>query len=83
MQMASDLKDLEKRLNSDTALRDKFIKNPVSFLRGEGITLPAEQAKQLSAAIAKVKIPKDTAGKKARPVRITITITVRIGKVAD
>jgi hypothetical protein len=82
MQMASDLKDLEKRLNADTDLRDKFIKNPVTFLKGEGITLPPAQAKALSAAIAKVKIPKATAGKAARSVRISITITISIGKAA-
>lgn len=79
--MASDLKDLEKRLNSDTGLRDKFVKNPASLLRAEGFSLSADQSKELASAISKVSIPKPPpAGQKAARIKIIIKIGIGIAK---
>ena len=78
--MASDLRDLEKRLNADTAARDEFIKNPVKFLKAEGVSLTPAQGREVADAIAKVKIPKAVAGQKARAIKIIIKISVGIAK---
>ena len=74
-----DFKDLENRLNANTDLRDRFIKNPAAVLRGEGINLTAAQGRELTAAIAKVKVPRTTGVKGAKPIRIIIKISVGIG----
>lgn len=80
--MASDLKDLEKRLNTDTAARDEFIKNPVKYLKAEGVSLTPVQGRDVAAAIAKVKVPKAVPGTKARAVKIIIGISVGVKKAA-
>jgi hypothetical protein len=75
----TDLKDLEKRLNSDTKLRDSFTKDPVKFLQAEGVTLTADEGKQLKADVAKATTPAALAkGTLARPVRIIIRISIGI-----
>jgi hypothetical protein len=75
----TDLKALENRLNSDTKLRDSFRKDPVKFLQGEGVSLTADEGKQLKADVAKATTPAVIAkGTLARPVRIIIRIGIGI-----
>ncbi|HXH38979.1 MAG TPA: hypothetical protein VNN08_10150 [Thermoanaerobaculia bacterium] len=78
--MATNLKDLETRLNSDATLRSKFTKDPVKFLQGEGVTLTAAEGTQLKADVAKATTPAPIArgGTAARPIRISIGIRVII-----
>ena len=54
-----DLGELEKRLNKDSELQKKFLKNPVKFLADEGLKLSTQMAKRLRASMSKMK------GKKA------------------
>lgn len=76
--MPSDFKELEKRLNSDTAERDRFIKSPAAFLRAEGIALTPAQGKEVAAAITKVKVPKEVPGRKPVKIKIIIKIGIKV-----
>ena len=74
----TDLKDLEKRLNDDPKLAEKFLKNPVATLKAEGITLSPEMARDLNSFIETSQTTtKPKAGELARP-RISISISIRI-----
>ena len=42
-----DFDTLEKRLNSDTALREEFLKDPVRVFQREGLELGPEHAERL------------------------------------
>jgi hypothetical protein len=75
----ADLKDLEKRLNSDPELREQFLKNPSRILKEEGLPLTAAQNKELKEELARTKTAPPTgrgaAGAKAK-IRISIKISV-------
>jgi hypothetical protein len=59
--MATNLKALQDRLNSNEAFRARFLKSPVKTFEAEGVVLPAKAKKDLSALVKKLK-------KKVRPV---------------
>ena len=46
--MATDLKAFQKRLNSDTAFRAEFLKDPVKALEDVGLLLPDAAKKHLT-----------------------------------
>lgn len=79
--MADNLKRLEKRLNTDEDLRNKFIKNPARFLRAEGISVTPAQSSEIKAEITKLKLPRPEAVQRRR-IRIIIKISVGIGKTS-
>jgi hypothetical protein len=47
----SNFADLEKRLNSDDALRQRFLHDPVDVFRQEGIHLSPDMEKHLSDSV--------------------------------
>jgi hypothetical protein len=49
-----DLGDLQKRLNRDQKLRDKFFLDPSGLVKAEGINLSKEQADDLDKAVSLV-----------------------------
>lgn len=59
--MAYNLADLEKRLNSDNDLRDKFLDDPVQTLADEGLTLSEEMKNNLKRFVDDIKSPKPQA----------------------
>lgn len=60
---APSLSGLQKRLNKDTRLRSRFLKDPAAVLRAEGISLPEEKAASLERFTREVTAP-------AREVRV-------------
>jgi hypothetical protein len=80
----ADLKDLQKRLNDDPKLAQKFLKDPVATLKSEGITLAPEMAQELKGFMDTSETPKKAGGAKnaavseARP-RIKISIGIKVG----
>ena len=48
----SDLAILQERLNSDSQLRNQFMKEPAAFLEAAGLQVPAEQARKLAQSLA-------------------------------
>jgi hypothetical protein len=50
-----NLEDLEKRLNSDTNLRDRFFADPVGILRSQGLVLSLQQQRALRDAVFRLK----------------------------
>jgi len=53
---------LETRLNSDSQIRQEFLKDPIGFLRKEGLLLSAEQERHLRQAVGKLQAPKPGVG---------------------
>jgi len=76
---ASKLKDLQSRLNSDKALRSKFIKDPGEVLRAEGVNIGSAKETQIANYLGKMTAPQ-RAQFQAELVRVQIgvTVTVRI-----
>jgi hypothetical protein len=80
----ADLKDLQKRLNEDPKLAQKFLKDPVATLKAEGITLAPDMAQDLKSFMdtsgsSKTKADAVTSGAvEARP-RIKISIGIKVG----
>jgi len=71
------LKDLETRLNRDTALRSRFLKDPVGVLKAEGIELTPTMAKSVKEQFKDLQVPKlDKLAQRPR-IGIRITITIR------
>lgn len=77
-----DLKDLEKRLNEDPKLAEKFIKNPVATLKSEGITLSPAMARDLNSFIETSQTPTKAKAAKRGTVlaapNISIMISIKI-----
>jgi hypothetical protein len=46
-----NLQAIQDKLNSDAGERQKFLADPVGYLKAEGLTLPAAAEKRLVAAI--------------------------------
>jgi hypothetical protein len=46
---------LETSLNSDSQIRQEFLKDPIGLLRREGLVLSMEQERQLREAVAKLQ----------------------------
>jgi hypothetical protein len=79
----ADLKDLQKRLNEDPKLAQKFLKDPVATLKSEGITLAPEMAQELkgfmdTSGTSKTKASAAITEVEARP-RIKISIGIKVG----
>jgi len=55
------LKDLERRLNSDAALRSHFLKDPVKLLADEGVELAPEMAKTVRKQFTELQVSKSQA----------------------
>jgi hypothetical protein len=73
--MATNLGDLQKRLNKDPNLNAKFIKDPVGTLRSEGVALDPDMAKELKSLISKAK----TTRASDLALRARIRIIIKIG----
>ena len=50
-----NLEDLEKRLNSDANLRDRFFADPVGVLRTHGLLLSPQQERAVRDAVFKLR----------------------------
>ena len=59
--MAMDLKEFQKRLNSDPGLRSRFLENPVKTIEAEGCVLPDGAKKALAAFVDLLPKPKEKA----------------------
>jgi hypothetical protein len=77
---SNDLASLQKRLNDDPKLVDKFLKDPVKTLKGEGLSLTPEMAKDLKNMVSASKTPKDKLG---TALRTRIIIKIGIGVAAS
>ena len=53
---------LETRLNSDAQIRQEFLKDPIGFLRKEGLLLSPEQERHLRQAVGKLQASKPGVG---------------------
>ena len=53
--MAVEVKDLQKRLNSDKEFRSQFLENPVKALQTVGIALPEDTNRRLIDAVAQLR----------------------------
>lgn len=76
-----NLGDLQKRLNEDPKVLEKFLRDPVAVLKSEGITLSPDMAKDLKDFVQKSKAPnkKDAAiGPSGAPLRSKLGISIRI-----
>jgi hypothetical protein len=76
----ANLADLQKRLNSDPELTNKFLKDPVATLKGEGVAVDPAMAKELKSL---VQTSKGTRPADAALSRIGIRIIIKIGVAAD
>jgi hypothetical protein len=50
-----NLEELEKRLNSDTNLRDRFFADPVGILLSHGLVLSPQQQRAVRDAVLKLR----------------------------
>jgi hypothetical protein len=53
----ANLVDLQKRLNTNTKLRNQFLANPGETLRNEGVQLTPEQERSVAYLVDQVKKP--------------------------
>ena len=74
---AAKLKTLQTRLNSDKALRAKFLKDPGGVLSAEGVDIGTAKAEQISKYLGDMTAPQ-RANFQAELVRIRVGISVRI-----
>jgi hypothetical protein len=54
----ADLGDLQNRLNTDSALRQQFFKDPIDVLKKEGISLSPQMERDLKALVSQTQSPK-------------------------
>lgn len=85
---AAQLRQLQDRLNTDTRLRNQFLKSPGTVLRREGVELLPEQEQKLAQFTSEISGPdrqffgaevKRATGPAAARLRIRVTIIIRIG----
>jgi len=79
MATSKEIQSLERRLNADSKLQSEFLKDPVTVLKREGITMTADAAKAVKAQFTELqlqKIPKIPELAKPK-IGITIKITVK------
>ena len=74
---AAKLKALQTRLNSDKALRAKFLKDPGGVLSAEGVDISTAKADQITKYLGDMTAPQRNAFQ-AELVRIRVGIAVRI-----
>lgn len=74
---AAKLKDLQTKLNSNKALRTKFVKDPGAVLRAEGVDIGTAKENQIAKYLADMTAPQRAAFQ-AELVRIKVGISVRI-----
>jgi hypothetical protein len=72
--MAVDLADFEKRVNSDPALRQKFLDDPVKTLADEGLVLSKDMEANLQKFVGDLKNP---------PTQVSGASVAQKGAVAD
>jgi hypothetical protein len=76
---ASQLKDIQKRLNEDTRLRNRFLKDPAAVLRQQGVTLEADKAKKLNEYTRALTAPQaEVFGAELLRIRIGVNVRIRI-----
>lgn len=74
---ATKLKTLQDALNKDKRLRGKFIADPGSVLRAEGVEIGAEKEQQIGRYLADLTAPQRSAFE-AQLIRIRVGVRVRI-----
>jgi hypothetical protein len=76
---ASRLKEVQKKLNSDTRLRNRFLKDPAAVLSQQGVQLDADKAKQLNEYTRGLTAPqREVFGTELQRVQIGISVRIRI-----
>lgn len=74
-----DLRAIEKRLNSDADARAAFLKNPVTYMSGQGVDLSPKAKTDLKNLVQDMKqSPRLAEGAAIRRPGITIMISIRI-----
>jgi hypothetical protein len=77
----ADLNDLQKRLNSDPKLRERFLADPVKTFEDEGVVLPPQAKDQLRELTKTLQSPQkpvsgaSVAPQGAHPMDISINIS--------
>ena len=69
----ANLDELERRLNSDPALMQMFLQDPVGVLRKAGLTLSARQQSILHAAVKRVT-QRASASSRSKPLRLGFSL---------
>ncbi len=73
-----DLRELEKRLQTDAEERAEFVADPIGWLKGEGIVLAPKHAKQIADHMKKMRKKHPALLDKSRPnIDVEISVTIR------